>query len=250
MGIEIKKKCYIYIIQKNRFVRFRSGLIIAVIIAITGFSCKEKGKIHIDEGEIHYSIEYMDNSTIIPKDFMPQNLIVYFKDDKILFEIAAPFGNAGIFNLANPDEGIYDTYLSLLTLRYAYASEAGEIHPGFEAMKGMEVNKTSRTTIICGFNCKNAQITFPADRNIVYDIWYTDEINVKNSNASTPFHEIDGILMSFYFFLGPAELHFTAESVYKKEISDKVFERRDNYVHVSKDEINKFINKMLSLFIS
>ncbi len=230
--------------------RFRSGLIIAVILTITGYSCKEKGKIDIDEGEIHYSIEYLDNTNIIPKDYMPKNLIVYFKDNKILFEIAAPFGNAGIFNLSNPKEGIYDTYLSLLTLRYVYASEPGEIQPGFEAMKGMELHKTSRTTVICGFTCKNIEITFPADRNKVYDIWYTDEIKVKNSNASTPFHEIDGVLMSFYFLLGPAELHCTAENIYKKEIPDKIFERRDKYIHVSKEEINRFINKMLSLFIS
>ncbi len=236
--------------SKNRFVRFRSELIIAVIFAITGYSCKEKGKFNIDQGEIHYSIEYMDHSTIIPKDFMPKNLIVSFKDDKILFEIAAPFGNAGIFNLSNPEEGIYDTYLSLLTLRYAYTSETGEIHPGFEAMEGMELHKTSRTSVICGFNCKNAEITFPGDRNKVYDIWYTNEIDVKNSNASTPFHDIDGVLMSFYFFLGPAQLHFTAENVYKKEIPDKTFERRDKYVYVTREEINKFINKMLNLFIS
>jgi len=231
-------------------VRFRSGLIIAVIFAITGYSCKEKGGKYIDEGEIHYTIEYMDNTNIIPKDYMPKNLVVYFKDDKILFEIAAPFGNAGIFNLSNPKEGIYDTYLSLLTLRYTYAAEPGEIHPGFDAMKGMELHKTSRTTVICGFNCKNAEVTFPADRNKVYDIWYTEEIDVKNSNASTPFHEIGGVLMSFYFFLGPAELHFNVENIYKKEIPDKTFERRDKYVNVSREEISSFINKMLSLFIS
>jgi len=116
-------------------------------------------------------------------------------------------------------------------------------------MKGMELHKTSRTAIICGFNCKNVKATFPADREKGYDIWYTEEIDVKKSNASTPFHEIDGVLMSFYFFLGSAELRFNAENVYRKEVPDKTFERRNNYVHVSRDEISSFINKMLNLFI-
>ncbi len=248
--IEIKKKCYIYIILKNRFVRFRSGLIIAVIFILTGYSCKERGSKNIDQGEIHYSIEYMDNANIMPREYMPKNLVVSFKDDKILFEIAAPFGNAGIYNLSNPKEGIYDTYLSLLTIRYFYSSKPGELQPGFEAMDGMEIHKTNRTAVLCGFNCKNAEVTFPADRNKKYDIWYTNEIDVKNPNGSTPFYEIDGVLMSFFFFLGPAELRFNAETVYKKEISDKMFERREKYLPVSREDINNFISKMLGLFIS
>jgi len=81
----------------------------------------------------------------------------------------------------------------------------------------------------------------------VYNIWYTDEIKVKNPNASTPFNGIEGVLMSFFFMMGPTEMHFTAETVYKKEISDKTFERRDNYTRVSREEINIFINKMGSI---
>jgi hypothetical protein len=53
--------------------------------------------------------------------------------------------------------------------------------------------------------------------------------------------------MSFFFFLGPAELHFDAETVYKKQIPDETFERRDRFIRVSREEIDKFINKMISL---
>ena len=55
------------------------------------------------------------------------------------------------------------------------------------------------------------------------------------------------MLMSFFFFLGPAELHFDAETVYKKEISDESFERREKFIQVSREEIDKFINRMISL---
>lgn len=229
--------------------RFRSGLIITVIIVLSGYSCKEKGAKNIDQGEIHYSIEYMGMEDVVPRDYMPKTLIVSFKDDKILFEIAAPFGNAGIYNLYNPEEGINDTYLSLLSLKYYYSSKPGELQPGFDAMDGMEIRKTNETAVICGFNCKKGEVTFPADREVKYSIWYTDEIDIKHPNASTPFNEVDGVLMSFFFFLGPAELRFTAETVYKKEISDKIFERRDKYLQVSREEINNFINKMLNLFV-
>lgn len=218
-------------------------MLIAVIFAITGYSCKEKGAKYIDQGEIHYNIDYIGTLGSMPKEALPKTLIVSFKDDKILFEMLSPFGNSGVMNLANPDQGIYDTYFSLFTLKYYYAAKKGELYPGFELMEGMEIKKTSKTSVICGFNCKNAEVTFPADRNKPYSIWYTNEINVKNTNASTPFNEIDGVLMSFFFFLGKAELHFDAETVYKKEIPDESFERREKFKRVSKEDFIQFMNK-------
>jgi hypothetical protein len=228
-------------------VRFSYALFIAVIFAITGYSCKQKGGKCINQGEIHYNIDYIGNLGSMPKEVLPKNLIVSFKDDKILFEMISSFGNSGIINLTNPEKGIFDTYFSLFTLKYFYPVQSGEQFPGFEAMKGMVLKKTSKTSVICGFNCKNAEVTLPADRSKVYDIWYTNEINVKNPNTATPFSSIDGILMSFFFFLGPAELHFDAETVYKKEILDESFERREKFIQVSREEIDNFINRMISL---
>jgi len=40
-------------------VRFRSVFIIATALAIAGSSCKQKGGKYIDQGEIHYNIEYV-----------------------------------------------------------------------------------------------------------------------------------------------------------------------------------------------
>jgi hypothetical protein len=228
-------------------VRFNYVLFIAVIFAIAGYSCKERGGRHINQGEIHYNIDYIGNIGAMPKEVLPKDLVVSFKNNKILFEMMSSFGNSGIFNLTNPDKGITDTYFSLFTLKYFYAAKTDEEFPGFEAMDGIIINKTQKTSVICGYNCKNAEITFPADINKIYDVWYTNEINVKNPNASTPFSQIDGVLMSFFFILGPVELHFNAENVYKKEIPDKEFERRDKFVRVSREEINKFINKMINL---
>jgi hypothetical protein len=221
-------------------------LFIVVIIAMTGYSCKQKGGKNIDQGEIYFTINYKSNSKPLPKEILPKNLVLYFKNDKILFEMLSPFGNSGILNLSNPDKGIFDTYFSLFTIKYFYSAVPGQLYPGFEGMGGMVLKKTSKTSVICGFNCKNAEATFPSDKEKVFNIWYTSEISVKNPNAFTPFNEIDGVLMSFFFFLGPAELYFDAETVYKKEIPDATFERREKFIRVSKEDITTFINKMIS----
>lgn len=227
--------------------RFSQLLFIALVFAITGYSCREKGGKYINQGEIHYNIDYIGSFGPMPKEVLPKNLVVSFKHDKILFEMISSFGNSGILNLSNPEKGIFDTYFSLFTLKYFYAVPPGEEFPGFEAMDGMVIKKTSRTSVICGFDCKNAEVTFPGRKDKIYQIWYTNEIDVKNPNTATPFSQIDGVLMGFFFILGPAELHFEAETVYKKEIPDQNFERRDKFVRISRTEIDKFINKMISL---
>ena len=227
----------------------RSGLLSIIFISLLfiSYSCREQGGKNINQGEIHYNIEYSGNMGGVPKEVLPQNLVVSFKKNKLLFEMVSSFGNSGIINLTNPEEGIFDTYFSLFTIKYYYAAVEGELFPGFEAMEGMELTKTSKTAQICGFNCKNAEVTFPSDRSKVMTIWYTDEIDVKNSNISTPFKEIDGVLMDFYFYLGATEVHFAAENVYEKDISDDTFNRRTDFKQVSREEINKFIDKMISL---
>lgn len=223
--------------------------ILSLILVITflSLSCKEKAGKYINQGEIYYSLNYSEYSGPIPDAFMPKNLVVSFKKDKILFEILSPYGDSGIRILSNPEAGILDTYFSMTKFKYYYTAIDGESIPGLEGMNGIEIHKTSKTTIICGFNCKNAEVTFPTDRNKIYNIWYTNEINIKSPNASTPFSEIDGVLLSFFFIFGKSEMHFYAESVFKKEVSDKTFERQPNFKRITKEDFNKVINEMISL---
>lgn len=226
--------------------KIRLVLLSTFILALSLGSCREKGGKDLDEGEIHFTIDYIGYDGAVPLEALPKNVIVSFKQNKVLFEMTG-FGKSGVMNLSNPEKGIYDTYYSLFSFKYYYAAVAGEIFPGFEAMEGMVVKKTDKTTVICGFNCKSAEVTFPEKSDRVHEIWYTDEINVENPNAFNPFHEIDGVLMSFFFFMGPSELQFEAETVYKKEIPDETFERRDKFIRVSREVITKQINKMKNM---
>ena len=227
--------------------RSGSALLSIIIFAFVTTSCNKPGGKSIHQGEIHYDVHYEGHVTLMPRDLMPKNLVVLFKNDNIIYELVSPFGNSGITNLSNPSKEIHDTYLSLFTIRYFYPSKPGELYPGFEAMSGMEVTKTSKSLVLCGFKCKNAEVTFPSDRSKIYNVWYTDEIPVRNPNASTPFSEIDGVLLSFFFFIGRSEFHFEAQNVYKKDIPDETFDRKAKFKQVSKNDINKFINKMVSL---
>jgi len=162
---------------------------------MTGYSCRQKDIKNLDQGEIHYSIEYIGDFTF-PKELLPKNLVVSFKDDKVLFEMTG-LANSGIVNLSNPEKEIFDTYFSLPPLKLYYPS-----------------------------------------------VWYTNEIKIKNSNLLSPFNQVEGVLMSFFFLMGSSELHFEAESIYEKEISDDTFERKKSYDRVSRKNIERLIERM------
>ena len=214
---------------------------------LIGFSCKNRrGGNAINEGEIHYNLEYLGDVGNVPTEVLPKNLVVYFKQNKIKVEMLSIFGNAGIVNITNPEDKIYDTYLNFFTIKYSYEAVEGELFPGFDAMEGIEINKTSKTMAICGFQCKNAEVTLPSDRNKIMNIWYTDDINGKNINFSTPFNEIEGVMLDFFFYIGDAKIRFIAENIYLKTINDNIFARRNNYKKATKEEINSFIYKMVS----
>jgi hypothetical protein len=221
--------------------------VIAGLILLTICSCRERGGRFIDQGEVHYTIEYIKTAGTLSNEFKPKTLVVSFNKDKILMEITIPIANQGIINIVNPESKIYDTYINMLGVRYYFAGVTGETHPGFSSMEGVEIRKTDKTKTICGYLCHHAEATFPADRGKVYDLWYTREIKVHNSNVCTPFSEIDGVLLSFYYILGGSELKFEAETVYKKDIADKAFERRPKYRLVSKNELDKIITGMVNL---
>ena len=94
---------------------------------MAGYSCKERGRKNLNQGEIHYNIDYVGDFGV-PKEFLPKNLIFSFKNDKLLYDMSG-LANSGIFNLINPEKGIYDTYLSFPPRRYYYAGIKGEVYP-------------------------------------------------------------------------------------------------------------------------
>jgi hypothetical protein len=71
----------------------------------------------MNQGEIHYNVQYEGQVSRMPKELMPQNLVVSFKDNNIMYELISPLGNSGITNLSNPSK--YMTYLSILIVFYA-----------------------------------------------------------------------------------------------------------------------------------
>jgi hypothetical protein len=209
-------------------------------------SCRGGNKYkNMREGEIYYNIKYVSNPSSLSSDLLPKELVIAFRNDLISTRLKTPIGNSGVTTVINPKENIYDTYLNILSFKYYFEGNYRDIQPGFTSMEGITVHDTGRRSVICGFNCRQARVELP-DRETARYIWYTTEIRAENPNRMTPYREIDGVLMDFFYIIGDAELQFTADEVLAKQIPDKEFERKKNYRKVTSKYLDTLILKMIS----
>lgn len=208
--------------------------------------CKESALKSIDEGEIHYKIRYVDRDAVLPDDLMPDNMIVKFKNDKILMEIMSPIGNNGVYNIIDPEQKQISTFFRIMGMKYYYVGTTEEVSPGIDPLPDMKIEYTDKVSRILDFECRKVIVTLP-ERDLYYELWYTDEIDIDSPNLSSPFEAIDGVLMNFFFYMGDIIIEFDAEAIYLKDIPDKSFETKENYRRIDRKSMDDLIISMMNL---
>ncbi len=198
----------------------------------------------MQEGEIFYSLKYIKNPSSLPVELLPKELVISFKDDKICSDLKTPFGNSGISYILDPKKNINDTYVNFFS-KYYFEGGIKDMQPGFSSMKIVGLKETGSQKDILGYVCKEVEVRL-ADSDSVRSVWYTEEIGVNKPNLHTPFYDINGVLMDFFYIIGEADIAFTADAVYAREIPDKNFERRNNYRKMSSGYLDSLIVKMIS----
>jgi GLPGLI family protein len=96
------------------------------------------------------------------------------------------------------------------------------------------------TKSIAGYLCHKAQVKVDSPNNqYFYDLWYTDQINIKDPNWCTPFKEIPGVLMEYRVERFNVVMHFTAVEVERTEILDTEFMVPKKYKEISIQAMEK-----------
>jgi len=228
-------------------VRYRVISLYSFLVILAGiYGCKESSLRSFDEGEIHYKIIFHDRNAILPDELMPNSMVVTFKGNKTLMEISSPVGNNGVFIVNEPDKDRSRTFLRVLGMKYYYEGTANEIPPGIDPMKGMSVEITNQHTDILDLKCNKAIIKIP-EKDFTYDIWYTDELKISNPNDSTPFKDINGVLMNFFFLMGDIMVEFQADGIYERPVPDKIFEKGDDFRRIDRSAMDGLITGMMNL---
>ena len=127
--------------------------------------------------------------------------------------------------------------------RYYYIEEPNTPSLLYEELEGLKIQKTDGEKQILGLNCKRALAILDDSLHTTFEIYYTDEIDIDDPNAQTPFAEIDGVMLEFTSLINGVRMHFLAGSIAADSISDNEFVIPPDYKQVSRSEMVDIINE-------
>ena len=206
---------------------------------------KGPGSLSSKEGEIQYSIEYIENDLKkVSVDMLPRKMVTRYRSNGFEFDIEGFFGLFKITNTVVPRKDMNETRLSVLDKKFYFSGELNEPAIGFGSMPRPKFEYTDVTKDICGYTCYQVLARIPGEKEPLV-IYYTKDIPIKRPNRTTPYKEIDGVLMEFYLQLHNIRMKLTATGVVEKEIPESAFSKIGTYRKASKKYMEAMLFKLL-----
>ena len=220
-------------------VLMRKWLLLTLFFILLSLACTKKiNKEKITYGRIEYNITYLNSDEFqFDKSLLPKKMILEFNEE---YSINIIDGFMGMFRLGNITyfkNKKCTTYLKALNKNYIYYGNKFELMCCFNEMAEMEINyNNGEVKELAGFQCKKATVTFK-NSDETFDIYYTEDIHLRNPNSTNPYKGIDGILMEFNLYLGKYKMKFTASDFENTEITEKNFRVPNNARPINRKEM-------------
>ena len=216
-------------------------LFISVLIGLLASSCKYANPKYINEGVIEYDAKVVDENHPMA-GLAPGKMTVKFKNN--LF--AAEMSSMGVFTttfIANPTKKTLTQLVKVFNVKQACIDDEKMIQKENDDYK-LEFKETNETKEIAGYKCKKLIANLAEDPTVKFDVYYTEEMNVKDPNFSNPYSKVKGMLMEYRLKKFGLEMTFTALGVKKEEIADEEFELPAYYKVISKQEMDEFFKSI------
>lgn len=229
--------------DKYLIMKIKPGIIYISIFTLLFSSCKSftEGK-DMNEGIIYYQINYLEDERDNPIiTLLPSEMTVKFKDNSTVSDIQGFMGFFEMKYIANTVSEESFALLKIMGKKYVYQVENKGLNMGYELMTDLHFEDSDGTKIIAGYKCKQKKATCSVPGIENFDIYYTDEINIKNPNIGTPFKDIEGVLMEFNVNQNGINMLFTVKSVEQTDIDSLDFKIPDGYKKVDKNEMKDII---------
>lgn len=216
-----------------------STLIISLASCLS--SSDQKG---LSEGIIEYEAVAVDQSNPMA-NMAPSKMTVKFKENKMIAQMSAGMGVVSLSIVSDPDSRSLMEMVKVFTSKAAHVSDSNDVKMEMKNMPKIKIEETNDTKVIAGYKCKRAVVTYVelTDR-AKYDIYYTDELDIKNSNWANAYYAIEGVLMEYQVDRYGMEMRFTASKVSKTEIDNSVFDLPKDYKLISGPEMNDIFKSL------
>ncbi len=216
-------------------------LVISALIGLITGSCNYTNPKYINEGTIEYDAKVVDEDHAMAS-LAPGKMTVHFKDNMF----AAEMSTMGVFTttfIADPVKKQLIQLVKVFEIKQACIDDEKGIQAENDAYK-LDFTETKETKEIAGYKCKKVIATLVEDPTVKFDVYYTEELNVKAPNFANPYSKINGMLMEYRLKKFGLEMTFTAIGVKKEEIPDETFELPAYYKVITKAEMDEFFKSI------
>ncbi|MDH4471168.1 MAG: hypothetical protein QE487_01090 [Fluviicola sp.] len=221
---------------------FAVALLLLLVIA----GCSNEPRV-VTQGKIIYAIDYPNHKdNFFLYSILPKEMEVNFKDGKIQSVIKKA-------NLIN--ELLVDCNDKSFSAYFKYGDEAVNVTLTETDVNSMLVDQrkytikmTNEKDTMAGFNVKKAIATSVTDPSDKIELWYTNEIQVKNSNWYNPFKEINGFLLAYSIDRYGIRMDFKAKGFEEVEINNDQFSPHTDGVSIPYGDYNKKLDGLFQSF--
>jgi GLPGLI family protein len=215
--------------------KLRFSLIIT-LLALTGAVHAQAAKKGLTSGRIVFEISYpdskFDEQTLA---MFPTESIMLFKEDKSKVEIKMAGGKTVV--ISDNKAGSGTMLMDMMGKKWAIDIDKKSLEKEKSKTGKPVVEKTEETKMIAGYLCHKAVVTYKTEEGEKkFDIWYTNDLQMKNS-FSSQIEGIDGFMLEFYAFENGMSMKMTAKSVEQLPVDDKEFQIPTDYEKKSLDDL-------------
>lgn len=203
----------------------------------------------ICEGVIEFQVTYpqLDPDDMLA-GLMPDAMTMKFKDNVFNSELSAGMGMFKTNFICNSNAYTLTNSVKLVKEKFASVIPKKEVEKLNKKYDNVSIIHMDETKVIAGFKCKKALLIFEdIDIGDVY-VFYTDDIKFKDPNWSTPFKDIDGILLEYQMERFDIKMHFTAINVKEQKLDDSDFILPEDYEHISQEALDEKIDAVFETF--
>ena len=218
---------------------FNFFTIIGLPLLLAG-TCEENSG-EVTEGVITYDISYprpLEDKWM--EKLMPSEMEMQFKNNNINTELTFGLGMIKIGYITNTQDKHLHEMLKFMRKKNVSHRGTEQVDELIAQIQNHKFELLPDTKSIAGYLCHKAQVKVDSPNNqYFYDLWYTDQINIKDPNWCTPFKDIPGVLMEYRVERFNVVMHFTAIEVEKTEILDTEFMVPKKYKEISIQAMEK-----------
>ena len=226
--------------------QYKYHLFFSLLIVFWGCNRTHSDK-SFNEGTIEYSIQFEGNdNTKMNTNMLPNKLTIKFRDNNTSNKIEGLSGSVNLTFINNVDDNTFIVLVNLWSKKLFYQDSLlkEKLPNAYAGMPAISIEKTNETVLFKGYNCKKAIAHYKDSSNCSFDILYTNDINIDNPNANTPFEEIDGVMLKFSIKFDKYLMSITSSSIKSEKISRDEFTLPPGYEKVSKRTIEDLVSLM------